>query len=56
MKLFVMGREENICLLHEQCFNYLAAVAITGDRAAKLDLAVRVLLRATPAATQDLRF
>jgi hypothetical protein len=48
---------------HEQFFSYLATVTIAGDRAANLDLclaltvlAVQVLLRATPTATQDLRF
>ena len=47
---------------HEQFFSYLATVTITGDRDANLDLclarllAVRVLLRATPTATRDLRF
>jgi hypothetical protein len=48
---------------HEQFFSYLATVTIAGDRAANLDLclaltasSVRVLLRATPTATRDLRF
>jgi hypothetical protein len=46
---------------HEEFFSYLATVTITGDGAANLDLrlrllAVRVLLRATPTATRDLRF
>jgi hypothetical protein len=45
---------------HEQFFSYLAVVIITGDRAGNSYanhlwlLAVRVLLRATPAATRDL--
>jgi hypothetical protein len=39
---------------HEQFFSYLATVTITGDGAA--NLAVRVLLRATPTATRELRF
>jgi hypothetical protein len=44
------------------CFNSLAAVTITGDRGADLDLclplmalAVRFPFHATPAATRDLR-
>jgi hypothetical protein len=42
-------------------FTYLAPVTITGDRAENLDLwlrlsALKVHLRATPAATNDLRF
>jgi hypothetical protein len=48
---------------HEQFFSYLATVTITGDGAANLDLcltltafSMRVLLRATPTATRDLRF
>jgi hypothetical protein len=49
---------------HEQFFSYLATVTIAGDKAANLDLclgsirllAVRVILRATPTATRDLRF
>jgi hypothetical protein len=48
---------------HEQFFSYLATATITGDRAANLDLCLaltafstRVLLRATPTATQDLPF
>jgi hypothetical protein len=43
---------------HEQIFSYLATVTIGSDRAANLDLclAVRVLLRALPTATRDLRF
>jgi hypothetical protein len=57
-----------VCLFyfesHEQFFSYLATVNITGDRAANLDLCLaltgfsseRVLLRATPTATRDLRF
>jgi hypothetical protein len=33
-----------VCLLlHEQFFNYLAAVTITGDRAANLDLCLTLL-------------
>jgi hypothetical protein len=58
----------NACLfvcfeLHEQFFSYLATVTIASDRGANLDLclaltalAVKVLLRATPTATRDLRF
>jgi hypothetical protein len=41
----------------EQWIRYLAAVSITGDRAANLDqsflISVRVLLRATPVAKRD---
>jgi hypothetical protein len=47
---------------YEQFFSYLATVIVAGNRAANLDLClaltalvVRVLLRATPTATQDLR-
>jgi hypothetical protein len=43
--LFVLSRMSKI-------FSYLATVTITGLRL----LAVRVLLRATPTATRDLRF
>jgi hypothetical protein len=47
----------------EQFFSYLATVTIASDRAANLDLyalhlrllVVKVLLRATPTATRDLR-
>jgi hypothetical protein len=48
---------------HRQFFRYLAAVTITGDRAANLDVHLclalpafsrAVLLRATPTATRDL--
>jgi hypothetical protein len=58
----------HICLfdcfeLYEQFFSYLAAVTITDDRTANLDLcldlqllAEKVLLRASPNATRDLRF
>jgi hypothetical protein len=58
----------DICLFEcfepqEQFFSNLTAVTITGDKASNLDLflagwfvAVRVLLSATPTATQDIRF
>jgi hypothetical protein len=51
---------------HEHIFSYLTAVTMSGDWTAKLDLssaltllqllAVKVILHATPTATQDLRF
>jgi hypothetical protein len=40
---------------HEQFFSYLATATIAGDSCRAANLAVRVLLRASPTATRDLQ-